>query len=634
MEIEAKFSLPDMAAYRRLQTANDLAEFNLSTGSETEVHDTYLDTADRVILAAGFACRRREREGDVQITLKGLRDSKSAIHRREELEISLPADRPPTRWPAGPVRDRVLSLIGESPLTPLFELHQKRFVRQVTRDERPVAELSLDEIRLNVEGREKTYLELEVELGDQGSESDIMSIATHLEEELGLVPEPRSKFERALALLQETQIEGAVLTPRDRAICAQVAKRDDMYSRRARALLALDEGITQVEAGKRADLSARRVRYWLAVFREKHVDIFPEHVLDAVAPAHPTEPHTQSPPAGSSEPREEQGKPSKGPGLQPEDSMVEAAHKTLAFHFQRMIKHEPGTRRGEDIEELHDMRVATRRMRAAFQVFGDYVEVEQVKPFVKGLRRTGRALGAVRDLDVLWEKTERYLNTLPPEQQDSLDPLRAAWERERAQARESMLEYLDSARYEQFKESFSQFLEEPNAGALPIFSTKGEPRPHRLRYVVPLLVHQRLAALRAYDGWVVGPDVPLERLHRLRIAAKRLRYTLEFFEEVLAPETKALIKRMKTLQDHLGDLQDAVVASNLLRDFLTWGTWGHQDAKKVPVPTELVVAPGVANYLAARQIELQKLLDTFPQTWEQFQSSEFTQLVAAALAAL
>jgi len=634
MEIEAKFSLPDMATYHHLRSLGELAGFNLSAGGEQKVRDIYLDTADRVILAAGFACRRRERDEDMQITLKGLGNAESAIHRREELEISLPADQPPTQWPAGPVRDYVLSLIGESPLTPLFDLQQRRFVRHVTQDERSVAELSLDEVFLSIGDREETYLELEIELTDQGTDSDIVAITRYLKEELALTPEPRSKFERALALLQENQMQGAVLAPRDRAVCTQIARRDDMYSRRAQALLALDEGTTQIEAGKRANLSARRVRYWLAAFREKHLGIFPERVLNAVAPAHPMEPQAHPQPAASGGRKEKQIKLSKGPGLQPDDSMVEAAHKTLAFHFQRMIKHEPGTRLGEDIEELHDMRVATRRMRAAFRVFGDYLDAEQVKPFVRGLRRTGRVLGAVRDLDVLWEKTEGYLSTLPPEQQDDLKPLRAAWEIERAQARESMLEYLDSERYEQFKESYGQFLEEPNAGNLPIFSAKGEPRPHRLRYVVPLLVHQRLAALRAYDGWVTGPDVPLERLHRLRIAAKRLRYTLEFFEEVLAPETKALIKQMKMLQDHLGDLQDAVVASNLLRDFLTWGTWGHGDAKKVPTPVELIVAPGVANYLAERQIELQKLLDSFPQTWEQFQSPEFTHLVAATLAAL
>ncbi|UCC86958.1 MAG: adenylate kinase, partial [Anaerolineales bacterium] len=304
------------------------------------------------------------------------------------------------------------------------------------------------------------------------------------------------------------------------------------------------------------------------------------------------------------------------------------------LHFQRMLYHEPGTRLGEDIEELHDMRVATRRMRAAFQVFGDYLDMEQMAPFLKGLRRTGRALGGVRDLDVFWEKTQHYLDTLPPEQPVDLGPLRAVWEAQRQIAREQMVAYLDSKRYSRFKTEFEDFLQKPDAGALPVISQQGEPAPHRLRHVVPVAVYQRLGAVLAYDEWVTAPNVPLERLHQLRITAKALRYTLEYFEEVLGSEAKNLIDEVKGLQDHLGDLQDAVVASNLLRDFLTWGTWGHAQAKKAAWPQEPIVAPGVATYLAARQAELQNLVETFPQTWARFQRPEFGQLVALAVAPL
>jgi CHAD domain-containing protein len=327
-------------------------------------------------------------------------------------------------------------------------------------------------------------------------------------------------------------------------------------------------------------------------------------------------------------------KPPEHPGLLVDDTMAEAARKTFYFHFQCMLYHEPGTRLGEDIEELHDMRVATRRMRAAFRVFGDHLDMRQLKPTLKDLQRTGRRLGAVRDLDVFWEKTQRYLDTLPPEQQGNLDPLREVWEAEREKARAEMLAYLDGDRYARFKERFAELLQTPGAGTLPALTKKGEAVPHRLKHVVPVAVYQRLVAVQAYDEWVTKPDVPLTRLHRLRIAAKRLRYTLEFFEEVLGPQTEDLIKEMKKLQDHLGDLQDAVVASELLRDFLTWGTWGHAQAKKVSLPTEPIVAPGVATYMAAKQIELQHLLETFPQVWAYFQSPEFKQTIAVVVTPL
>jgi CHAD domain-containing protein len=323
------------------------------------------------------------------------------------------------------------------------------------------------------------------------------------------------------------------------------------------------------------------------------------------------------------------------PEVSADDGMPEAARKILAFHFQHMLYHEPGTRAGEDIEELHDMRVATRRMRAALRVFDEYLDEKKLKSFRKGVKRTGGKLGTVRDLDVFWDKTQRYLDELPPERQNDLMPLREVWEMERERARERLLTYLDSKRYRKFKEQSVELLEAGDVWDVPALTKKGEAIPQRVRHVVPVAIYERVAAVLAYGEWVSGPDVSLKRLHRLRIAGKRLRYTLEFFEEVLAPQTGDLIKQMKRLQDHLGDLQDAVVASELLRDFLTWGTWGHsEESKGTKRRTEPVVAPGVAIYMADKQAELQRLLGTFPELWAYFQSPAFKQAVAVAVAPL
>jgi CHAD domain-containing protein len=146
-------------------------------------------------------------------------------------------------------------------------------------------------------------------------------------------------------------------------------------------------------------------------------------------------------------------------------------------------------------------------------------------------------------------------------------------------------------------------------------------------------IYERLAAVRAYDEWVSIPDPPLAQLHALRIACKRLRYTVEFFRETLGPDTKALIKEVVVVQDHLGALQDAVVASSILRDFLTWGTWGHEPSD-APPPVDPVMAPGVAAYLMAKQSELEHLVDTFPQAWTRLLGIEFSRMVAEAVVVL
>ncbi|MFQ5342683.1 MAG: CHAD domain-containing protein [Anaerolineae bacterium] len=599
MEIEAKFALPDMDAFKRLQTLDMLAGFALSEVQVRQVHDTFLDTADRQILAAGHVCRRREQDGEVVMSLKRFTSTDGAIHRREELQETLPAYRPPAEWPAGPLREKVLELIGDAPLIPLFDLQQTRIVRPLTRGQRLVAELSLDRVTMTGADRRQAYSELEVELAEEGTEHDLATIVAHLEVEWALRPEPRSKFERALGFFEEASREAQNQADAD-----------------ALELPEPEQPAPPPQAGPGPDAK-------------------PPTEPAQVAATAGGPPVVQAPETPSDQTIEPPlSRPPKTPGLEPDDSMAEAARKTFYVHFQRMAYHEPGTRLGEDIEELHDMRVATRRMRAAVPVFGDYLDPKQMKPYIRGLRRTGRALGAVRDLDVFGEKMQAYLDTLPAEQQGALDPLLAVWAAEREAARERMLTYLDSDRYRRFKERFGEFLQYPGAGALPVMSEAGEPRPHRLRHVVPIVVYDRLAHVRAYDEWVAGSNVPLGRLHQLRIAVKRLRYTLEFFQEVLGPEAGDVIDECKTLQDHLGDLQDAGVASNLLRDFLTWGTWGHKEGKKVSLPAAPVVAPGVAAYLAAKQSEIQHLASTFPDAWARFQSPAFSRSVAAAVEVL
>jgi inorganic triphosphatase YgiF len=201
MEIEAKFALPDRDVFQRLQTIDRLADFVLSAGQIKQVRDTYLDTAGRRILCAGYACRRRKENKGILITLKGLGGAQGAVHRREELEVLMPSDLALAEWPPSPVRERVLQLIGPAPLLPLFELQQARTVRLVTLGERRVAELSLDDVCVIAGSREQVYLEMEVELKPQGTEDDLAAIVACLRNEWQLKPEPLSKFERALAFL-------------------------------------------------------------------------------------------------------------------------------------------------------------------------------------------------------------------------------------------------------------------------------------------------------------------------------------------------------------------------------------------------------------------------------------------------
>ncbi len=863
MEIEAKFSLPDRATFDRLYQLKRLAGYRVAAAGIKRVRDCYLDTEDRAILQAGYACRvRREPAGGEAFiaTLKSLggADAGTGIHQRAEYEVPVTAV-DPTRWPESPARDLALQLSGGRQLRELFCLSQERYICLLFDDTqegaRRVAELSLDVVTPAVQGEGEPcpYYELELELLDQGTEPDLYVLAVDLQEVWGLRPEPRSKFERGLELIDAVSYGSRgekgmekPLTADERAVLQTWMETGNAPERRRACIVLLnDEGHGTGAIAEEVGLSPRQVRRWLAAFRDQRMRIFPgsseeghqdaqseveqvkplavaeaatdqltevsdlevsepapvvpltveelcarnaadagradyvtnlalrlfdltadvhglssdrRPLLGAAAALHnlgvtqdPKRYHlvardliaaqpiagfepaeedmlasivafhrkkvrrwreeafvrlpaalrqetlalaallrmavaldasgTQSSVIGQIETRdrritvvvegpmaERDGKAAQrrsdlwhelfdvgldfiteeqlmqapvvidfdaeprelpeldSPGLLPDDSMSEAGRKTLWFHFLRMLRHEPGTRLGEDIEELHDMRVATRRMRAANQVFGNFFTPEAIRPFNKEIRRVTRALGPVRDLDVFEEKAVRYLETLPEEARHGLDPLLETWRAERKVAREKMLVFLDSDRYRTFKHEFAEFLQTQGAGALPV--PKDRPVPYQVRHVAPRMIYTRYETVRAYE--TVLQEAQIETLHALRIDCKYLRYTLEFLREVLGPEGEAFIGEVKAMQDHLGDLNDAEVAIGLLSGFLS--SWDTAQAN-VPL-SQRRSSEGIVTYLASRHAEKHRLVVTFPGAWDRLNREEVRRWLALAVAAL
>lgn len=316
----------------------------------------------------------------------------------------------------------------------------------------------------------------------------------------------------------------------------------------------------------------------------------------------------------------------------PADSMAGLACRIFSYQFASMLAHEKGTIKGEEIEELHDMRVAVRRMRAASKVFEAYLDSSQLEPYLKELRKTLSALGGVRDLDVFQEKAENYLKTLPPEHKHDLDPLFAIISEEKGKARTKLQDYLESERHTLFKQEFSTLLASPETLALPTTNKKHDALPHRVKDVLPSILYARTADITAYSEWVEGPYLPIRRMHRLRIASKGIRYTLEFFESVLGEDAKTMIQDFKNLQDHLGDLHDAIVAIDMLNVYLKTGEWGSEDHKKSSgkeIPPE---APeGIKAYLAYREKELETLLNTFPEAWEKIKGENLRKRIDSAI---
>ncbi|MBI3243938.1 MAG: CHAD domain-containing protein [Chloroflexi bacterium] len=318
-----------------------------------------------------------------------------------------------------------------------------------------------------------------------------------------------------------------------------------------------------------------------------------------------------------SRPRKEK---KKHPGVRASESIAEAGRKILRFHFERMLANEEGTRDGSDIEALHDMRVATRRQRAAFRIVASHFKRKAVRPFRDELQALAGRLGAVRDLDVLIEAASEYASALNAAEAKAFQPLLDDWSGKRNAAREALLKYLNSESYRAFKDSYAGFLETAGAG---VRATDSEsPKPRLVSQVLPTEIWNHYGQLQAYES--ILPWAPIQTLHALRIEGKRLRYLLEFFREALGPNVDETITAMVALQDHLGELHDTDVAIHLLREFLV------RNAQALPLET----MSAVGGYLKAREARLKTLQRTIRRPWAKVSGKHFRRALARMVAGL
>ena len=249
--------------------------------------------------------------------------------------------------------------------------------------------------------------------------------------------------------------------------------------------------------------------------------------------------------------------------VDPSATPVDHVRASLDQRLRALLTHEPGTRTGEDIEDLHQMRVAVRRMRATLKAARPLLDAAWSDDLRGELGWLGGALGPVRDLDVLLLRLHREIASLPPDEQNAGGALLDALERERATARAAMLEALTAPRYSGLLERLAETVSAP----LPTPAPGDAPQPA----LVDLVRAEAHKLRRAVEK--AGDNPPDEVLHALRIRGKRVRYTGELVAPSLAgapagKQVKRLLSATAAMQEVLGDHQDACVAEQRIRGLL------------------------------------------------------------------
>lgn len=206
IESELKYWAADERPLQALATAPRLGPAELGVMRTAHEMDRYLDTSDLRLSAARWACRLRERDGRTIVSLKGPAQHalEDPLHRRAEMEGPAGPELEPQGWPPSPARQRLLEMTGGAALLERFRLEQERTERVASIRGTRMALLSLDRVRVahrGVDVGRLAVVELELDPAAMAAGLDHRPLAAALAAVPGLVADPTSKFDRALALI-------------------------------------------------------------------------------------------------------------------------------------------------------------------------------------------------------------------------------------------------------------------------------------------------------------------------------------------------------------------------------------------------------------------------------------------------
>ena len=143
--------------------------------------------------------------------------------------------------------------------------------------------------------------------------------------------------------------------------------------------------------------------------------------------------------------------------ISPDSTLEACARQVIVSYFREMMSYKEGAKDGTDIEFVHDMRVTSRRLRAAMDNFADCFPEKPFKKYYKKIKAITRTMGAVRDLDVLIARFQKELGTLTAVEQVDIRGLIEHLQQEREDAQKPMLTLFAKLEETDFETKFLEF---------------------------------------------------------------------------------------------------------------------------------------------------------------------------------
>jgi CHAD domain-containing protein len=248
-------------------------------------------------------------------------------------------------------------------------------------------------------------------------------------------------------------------------------------------------------------------------------------------------------------------------GLECEASVRDGALLVLRARLEEMCQLRAAALDWSDVEGVHDMRVASRRLRSALRDFMPYLRKGKLRRSRDHLKIIADALGAVRDEDVAIIALEELQKEAPEEVAAGVERLAAERVSQREEARAALVEAIGEGVVARVRGEFIFALEQATQAPRKRRNAKKDGEPlagASFRQAGHDIIAASFEEVRKLSASLHQP-LNTKRLHRMRIAAKRLRYAIELFAHCWGEPLVPFAEEIAEMQGHLGELHDCDV---------------------------------------------------------------------------
>jgi CHAD domain-containing protein len=265
---------------------------------------------------------------------------------------------------------------------------------------------------------------------------------------------------------------------------------------------------------------------------------------------------------------------------------------------------------GDDIEHVHQMRVASRRMRNALNLFRDCLSDKKAKTWGDEIRKITKSLGKARDLDIQIELIDRcYAASLEDRYKPGYNRLLLRLQQQRAKTQEKVNRILINLQASGILDRMQAHLLAVTAGSENIYLYT--PSLYQQAFEA---INSNLEEFLSYEKFIYDPQ-NIEELHAMRITGKHLRYTLEIFAPIYGTALDLHVRAMKNVQDLLGEIHDNDVWIAWLPKFIEQERTRVEDYFGHTGPFRRLLS-GLNHFIEDRQHVRDEEYQTFLSTWE------------------